>query len=101
MLDKKKMCVGLTFTLALAACGSAAVLALSTAGITVGTEGMFLNYAALFTAIDPKGMYFGEIVMTQVPAKFKQWAACFRLSINRRYSVCYAHTQLSVSNWTE
>ncbi len=38
----------------------AAVQALSTAGIAVGTEGMFLNYAALFTAIDPKGMYFGH-----------------------------------------
>ncbi|MFM0142932.1 esterase-like activity of phytase family protein [Paraburkholderia sp. RL18-085-BIA-A] len=38
----------------------AAVQALSTAGITVGTEGRFLNYAALFTAIDPKGMYFGH-----------------------------------------
>ncbi|OTP70828.1 esterase-like activity of phytase family protein [Caballeronia sordidicola] len=38
----------------------AAVQALSKAGITVGTEAMFLNYAALFTAIDPKGMYFGH-----------------------------------------
>jgi hypothetical protein len=38
----------------------AAVQALSSAGITVGTEAMFLNYAALFTAIDPKGMYFGH-----------------------------------------
>ncbi|WP_233839054.1 esterase-like activity of phytase family protein [Paraburkholderia sp. ZP32-5] len=38
----------------------AAVQALSTAGITVGTEGLFLNYAALFTSIDPKGMYFGH-----------------------------------------
>jgi hypothetical protein len=38
----------------------AAIQALSAAGITVGTEAMFLNYAALFTAIDPKGMYFGH-----------------------------------------
>ena len=38
----------------------AAVQALAAAGITVGTEGLFLNYAALFTAIDPKGMYFGH-----------------------------------------
>jgi predicted aconitase with swiveling domain len=38
----------------------AAVQALSTAGITTGTEGMFLSYAALFTSIDPKGMYFGH-----------------------------------------
>jgi predicted aconitase with swiveling domain len=38
----------------------AAVQALSTAGVTVGTEGLFLNYAALFTSIDPKGMYFGH-----------------------------------------
>jgi hypothetical protein len=38
----------------------AAVQALSTAGITVGAEGLFLNYAKLFTTIDPKGMYFGH-----------------------------------------
>jgi hypothetical protein len=38
----------------------AAVQALSAAGLTVGAEGMFLNYAALFTSIDPKGMYFGH-----------------------------------------
>lgn len=38
----------------------AAVQALGAAGITVGTESLFLNYAALFTTIDPKGMYFGH-----------------------------------------
>jgi hypothetical protein len=38
----------------------AAVQALATAGVSVGAESLFLNYAALFTAIDPKGMYFGH-----------------------------------------
>ncbi|MDR5779455.1 esterase-like activity of phytase family protein [Caballeronia sp. LZ065] len=38
----------------------AAVQALGAAGMTVGTESLFLNYAALFTTIDPKGMYFGH-----------------------------------------
>jgi hypothetical protein len=40
--------------------GTAASSALATAGITVGSESLFLNYAGLFTAIDPKGMYFGH-----------------------------------------
>jgi hypothetical protein len=38
----------------------AAVAALNSAGITVGAESLFLNYAGLFTSIDPKGMYFGH-----------------------------------------
>jgi hypothetical protein len=37
-----------------------AVAALKTAGITAGTESLFLNYAGLFTMIDPGGMYFGH-----------------------------------------
>lgn len=40
--------------------GPAATAALATAGITVASESLFLNYAGLFTAIDPKGMYFGH-----------------------------------------
>lgn len=37
-----------------------AVKALSNAGIATGAESLFLNYAGLFTSIDPKGMYFGH-----------------------------------------
>ena len=39
---------------------AAAIAALSTAGITTGGESLYLNYAALVTAIDPTGMYFGH-----------------------------------------
>jgi len=46
--------------LAGAADAPAAVQALGASGIIVGAEGLYLNYAALFTAIDPKGMYFGH-----------------------------------------
>ena len=40
--------------------GPAATTALANKGITVGSESLFLAYSALFTAIDPKGMYFGH-----------------------------------------
>ncbi|HVZ45178.1 MAG TPA: esterase-like activity of phytase family protein [Ramlibacter sp.] len=37
-----------------------AIAALAAVGVGTGAESLYLNYAALFTSIDPKGMYFGH-----------------------------------------
>lgn len=40
--------------------GDGARAALTTAGVTVGAESLYLNYAGLVSAIDRTGMYFGH-----------------------------------------